>query len=90
MKVLCAAAMLALLLTGPVFAQGAQNVIKPALEQVTGVASVEVKGGAEREVHVDLDLARIDALNLSPLAILERLKQQNLTVPAGSVIAGRW
>ncbi|HEY2518228.1 MAG TPA: efflux RND transporter permease subunit [Polyangiaceae bacterium] len=64
-------------------AKFARDVLKPALEQVTGVASVNVKGGAEREVHVDLDLARIDALNLSPLGILERLKQQNLTVPAG-------
>ena len=36
----------------------ADDVIKPALEQVDGVASVEVKGGAEREIHVDLDRAR--------------------------------
>src|SRR5207244_3238664 len=42
-----------------------------------------VKGGADREVHVDLDLARIDALHLSPIAILQHLKEQNLTVPAG-------
>ena len=57
--------------------------IKPALEQVDGVASVEVKGGAEREVHVELDRAKIDALRLSTLGILDALKAQNLTVPAG-------
>jgi hydrophobe/amphiphile efflux-1 (HAE1) family protein len=67
----------------PDTAQFARDVIKPALEQVEGVASVDVKGGAEREIHVDLDRARIDALKLSPLTILQQLKAQNLNVPAG-------
>jgi HAE1 family hydrophobic/amphiphilic exporter-1 len=67
----------------PETAQFARDVIKPALEQVDGVAAVEVNGGAEREVHVDLDRAKIDALRLSPLAILEQLRAQNLNVPAG-------
>lgn len=61
----------------------ARDVIKPALEQVDGVADVDVKGAAEREVHVDLDLAKIDALHLSPLAIMQQLQAQNLTVPGG-------
>lgn len=67
----------------PQIGQFARDVIKPALEQVDGVASVEVRGGAEREVHVDLDRARIDALQLSTVAILQSLKSQNLSVPAG-------
>src|SRR5262249_52058323 len=67
----------------PETAQFARDVIKPALEQVDGVASVDVRGGAEREVHVNLDRAKIDALHLSPLAILQQLKAQNLNVPAG-------
>lgn len=67
----------------PETAQFARDVIKPALEQVDGVASVEVKGGAEREVHVDLDRAKIDALQLSPISVLAQLKAQNLNVPAG-------
>ncbi len=50
----------------PEIGQFARDVIKPALEQVDGVASVEVKGGAEREVHVDLDRAKIDALGSPP------------------------
>ncbi|MBL0195724.1 MAG: efflux RND transporter permease subunit [Myxococcales bacterium] len=64
-------------------AKFARDVIKPSLEQVEGVAAVNVLGGAEREVHVDLDLARIDALHLSPIAILQQLRAQNLNVPAG-------
>jgi multidrug efflux pump subunit AcrB len=38
-------------------AKYARDVIKPSLEQVDGVASVEVKGGAERELHVELPTA---------------------------------
>ncbi len=67
----------------PETAQFARDVIKPALEQVEGVASVEVKGAAEREIHVELDRAKLDALQLSPVAILQQIKAQNLNVPAG-------
>jgi hydrophobe/amphiphile efflux-1 (HAE1) family protein len=67
----------------PETGQFARDVIKPALEQVDGVASVEVKGGAQREVHVDLDKAKIDSLGISTLAILEQIRRQNLNVPAG-------
>ncbi|MBS2020610.1 MAG: efflux RND transporter permease subunit [Deltaproteobacteria bacterium] len=67
----------------PETAQFARDIIKPALEQVDGVASVEVKGGAEREVHVELDRARIDALHLSVLAVMQEIRAQNLNVPAG-------
>jgi HAE1 family hydrophobic/amphiphilic exporter-1 len=61
----------------------ADEVIRPALEQVDGVAAVDVRGGAKREVSVELDRAKIDALGLSPGAIVARLKSENLSVPAG-------
>jgi len=61
----------------------AEDVIKPALEQVDGVASVEVKGGATREIRVALDRAKVDAIGLDAGAIVLRLRAANLTVPAG-------
>ncbi|HEX2570391.1 MAG TPA: efflux RND transporter permease subunit [Polyangia bacterium] len=67
----------------------AEDNIKPTLEQVDGVASVEIKGGAEREIHVDLDRARIDALGLDPGAVVARLRAANLTVPAGHYDEGQ-
>ncbi len=69
-------------------AKFARDVVKPALEQVDGVASVDVKGAADREVHVDLDLAKIDALHLSAPKIMSDLQAQNLTVPAGHFLEG--
>jgi hypothetical protein len=38
--------------------------IKPLLEQIDGVAAVEVNGGALREIQVDLDPRRLEALGL--------------------------
>ena len=43
----------------------ADEVLRPALEQVEGVAAVDVKGGAKREIRVELDRGRVDALRLS-------------------------
>ncbi|MGZ6096427.1 MAG: efflux RND transporter permease subunit, partial [Polyangiales bacterium] len=67
----------------PEIGQFARDVIKPALEQVEGVAVVDVKGGATREIRVELDRAKIDALKLDPGAIVMRLQAANLNVPAG-------
>jgi hydrophobe/amphiphile efflux-1 (HAE1) family protein len=61
----------------------ADDVLKPQLEQVEGVAAVQIKGGASREVQVDLDRARLDALGIDPGTVAARLRAANLTVPAG-------
>ncbi|MFT3769178.1 MAG: efflux RND transporter permease subunit [Minicystis sp.] len=61
----------------------ADDVLRPNIEQVEGVAAVNIKGGADREVHVDLDRSRLDALGLSPESVVQALRGGNLTVPAG-------
>ncbi len=61
----------------------ADETLRPALEQVEGVAAVDVKGGAKREIRVELDRARVDALGLSPGQLVQRLRMENLNVPAG-------
>lgn len=61
----------------------AKDIVKPSLEQLDGVATVSIRGGADREIHVDLDRAKIEALRLSPLAIMNQLRAENLNVPAG-------
>jgi HAE1 family hydrophobic/amphiphilic exporter-1 len=61
----------------------ADDVLRPALEQVPGVAAVDVRGGAKREVRVELDRARLDALGISPTAVVAGLRAENLNVPAG-------
>jgi hydrophobe/amphiphile efflux-1 (HAE1) family protein len=60
-----------------------EDLIKPTLEQVPGVARVDVIGGAEREVHVELDPVRMASMHLTPAAVVRQLTVENATVPAG-------
>ncbi len=66
----------------------AEDELRPLLEQVDGVASVTVGGGRERQVNVLLNLDRIMALGLTPLSIVERIRAENLSVPAGAFDEG--
>ena len=66
-----------------------EDVIKPELEQVAGVAAVNIQGGAKREVQVDLVRDKINALGLTPGAIVQRLRAENLNVPAGRFDEGK-
>jgi HAE1 family hydrophobic/amphiphilic exporter-1 len=59
------------------------DVLRPALEQVEGVAAVEIRGGAEREVRVSLSRPKLDALGVGPGQVVQRLRAENLNVPAG-------
>lgn len=67
----------------------AEDELKPALEQVAGVASVRVLGGRERQVNVLLDLDRVQALGLTPLSIVDRIGMENLDVPGGGFDEGQ-
>jgi hydrophobic/amphiphilic exporter-1 (mainly G- bacteria), HAE1 family len=59
------------------------DVIRPALEQVDGVAAVDLKGGATREVRVLLDRPKLDAVGVGLAQVVTRLRAENLNVPAG-------
>ena len=66
----------------------AEHTLKPRLERLAGVASVEVGGGRLREIHVELIEEKLDALELSPAAIVQAIRVENLNLPAGEVYAG--
>jgi hydrophobe/amphiphile efflux-1 (HAE1) family protein len=59
------------------------HTLRPALEQVDGVASVDIKGGQTREVRVLLDRPKLDALGVGLGQVVTRLRAENLNVPAG-------
>lgn len=62
--------------------------IKYRIERVPGVAAMDVWGGPEREIHVNMDPDRLKALGLSPSGIVERIRSANITLPAGSIESG--
>ena len=62
--------------------------IKPLLGQIDGVAAVEVNGGQVRELQVNLDPRRLEALNLPITEVAAKLTANNLDVPGGQVRRG--
>ena len=62
--------------------------VKYRIERIPGVASLEVWGGYEREVQVNLDADRIKALGLPLDTILARIREGNVTLPVGTIERG--
>ena len=60
------------------------------LERVKGVGQVRVGGGLRREIHVDLNLEKLRALNLSVAQIVNTIRQENMNRPVGPVREGRF
>ncbi len=59
--------------------------IKPAIQQVDGVGSVNIIGGLEREVQVEVDLTKMNALGISIAQVSQAIRGENLNLPAGRV-----
>jgi len=62
--------------------------IKYRIERIPGVASLDVHGGLDREIHVYLNSEKIKALDLPLDRILARIKEENINLPAGSIEQG--
>ena len=65
-----------------------EDQVKPLLQQVDGVAGVEVNGGLVREVQVNLDPRRLEALQLPISAVSDALAAANLDLPGGIITSG--
>jgi multidrug efflux pump subunit AcrB len=55
---------------------------------VRGVAQVQRIGGADREIRVELDPARMQALGLTAVEVNEQLRQLNVDAPGGRAQVG--
>ena len=59
------------------------------LERLPGVATVEIFGGLEREIRVEVDPDKIKALDLPLDRILDALEAANVNLPAGGIERGQ-
>ena len=66
-----------------------KDVIKKRLENVPGVGRVDLIGGAEREIQIDVDAARLQGYNLSIQDVIQGVSSANVEVPAGNLIQGQ-
>ncbi len=60
------------------------------MERVPGVASVDVWGGLEREIQVNLYPDKVKALGLPLDIIISKIRQENIDVPAGTIEKGNY
>lgn len=63
----------------------AEDTISPLLERVKGVASVDIRGGSTKEVHVDIDNNRLEAYGLSFTDISQALSARNIQLSSGDI-----
>jgi HAE1 family hydrophobic/amphiphilic exporter-1 len=64
--------------------------IRYRFARIPGVAQVDVFGGFNREVRVELDPDRVKAVGLPLDRVIEALQNANLDLPAGKIEAGRY
>ena len=66
----------------------AQQIVKPRLERVEGIASAAVSGGLEREILVSVDNEKLRSNNLTLDHIVMALRSENINLPAGTLREG--
>lgn len=65
--------------------QVAEDIIRPQLEQVDGVAAVSILGGMKTEIKIELDKARIENYGLNTQQVISALAYNNINMPAGYI-----
>jgi len=66
------------------------NQIRYRFARIQGVAQVDLFGGFNREVRVELDRTRLEALGLPLNQILQAIRDANLDRPSGRIEEGRY
>ncbi|MGQ9427274.1 efflux RND transporter permease subunit [Gilvimarinus sp. F26214L] len=66
-----------------------EDSVRPRMSGVPGVAQVDVRGGAERQIQIRLDPERLAALNLSVADVRDAITGRNRDVSGGEVDSGK-
>lgn len=68
----------------------AETVFRRRLEQLDGIAQASVTGGLDREIHVEVDPALLEAYQVTLEQVSEALDQANYSSPGGTILRGRY
>ncbi|UCC25745.1 MAG: efflux RND transporter permease subunit [Gemmatimonadales bacterium] len=63
--------------------------LQDRLEAVPEILRVDVRGGLEREVQVDVDLQKLKYYGLALTDVTDAVSRENVNVPGGSIDVGR-
>ncbi len=62
-----------------------RNKIKPMISTINGVSQVDMVGGEEREIRINVDNEKLKAQNLSILQVTQAIQLANLEFPTGKI-----
>jgi HAE1 family hydrophobic/amphiphilic exporter-1 len=65
-----------------------EDIIERGLEKLPGVAGVQVRGGLEREIRIEVDGKLLRAKNVSIALVNQRLREENLNQASGLLYEG--
>src|SRR5581483_3865507 len=68
----------------------ADKTVKRNLESVDGVADVSMQGGLPREVHIVVDIQKLNARGLSIDQVRDAIQKENVETPGGTLEQGKW
>jgi multidrug efflux pump len=64
--------------------------LQEEIEKIKGVLEVNLTGGVEHEVRVDVDPERLEFYNLSLIDVQDAIGLQNMTIPGGKLSLGMY
>jgi multidrug efflux pump len=62
--------------------------LQDVLEALPQILRADIRGGLEREVKVDVDLARLQFYGLEMEDVIEAIQNENVNIPGGSIAVG--
>lgn len=62
-----------------------ENRIQPQLAKLQGVGQINLMGGSQREIQVNIDRNKLRTYNLSILQVLQAIQKANMDFPTGKV-----
>jgi len=67
-----------------------EDQVKYRIERTPGVAAIDVMGGKQREIQVNIDINKVRELKIAPDQVISRLRAENLNLPAGMIESGNY
>lgn len=66
----------------------AENNLKPMLERLEGISEIDVYGGQEQEVAIEIDPDKLENYNLSIVDVYNKMKSSSINIPGGILREG--
>lgn len=66
-----------------------EDILKPVLDRVIGVAAVRIRGGLEREIRVLVDIEKLSDLGLRFDLVRSKIIAENIERPGGRIESGK-